>query len=91
MAFRTGDRVHQSVYGQGDIIDRNADYITIAFDDGSTRKFVATRVHLKASTAPRPSQSKRQPRPRRPRATAQIHPVCTGLRPTILLWRDDND
>ena len=64
MAFRTGDRVHQQSYGVGDIIDRNADYITIAFDDGATRKFAAARVQLEASTAPRPPRLPSNARPR---------------------------
>jgi hypothetical protein len=68
MAFRTGDRVHQRAYGVGDIIEINASYITITFDDGVTRKFAAARVQLEPSTAPRPMRSAPQPRRRQGRA-----------------------
>ena len=64
VAFRTGDRVHQPTYGVGDIIDKNANYITIAFDDGATRKFAAARVQLRPSTVPRPPRPPSKARPR---------------------------
>ena len=67
MAFRTGDRVHQHSYGVGDIVAMNADYITIAFDDGATRKFAAAKVQLQLSTAPRPQRPPSKARPKRDR------------------------
>jgi hypothetical protein len=74
MAFRTGDRVHQAAYGVGDIIDTNVDYITIAFDDGATRKFAAARVQLQRSNAPRPPRPAPKAGRRLKRATADGRP-----------------
>lgn len=54
MALRTGDRVLQENYGVGEIIDMSAAYVTISFDDGSTRKFVTSRVTLQPSSTPAP-------------------------------------
>ncbi len=62
MAVRTGDRVHQETYGAGGIIELNREYVTIAFDDGITRKFVASRVRLRPSDTPPPSRSTAGPR-----------------------------
>ncbi|MBP7779491.1 MAG: hypothetical protein KA371_20425 [Acidobacteria bacterium] len=58
MALRTGDRVHQETYGVGEIIDMSAAYVVIAFDDGSTRKFVTSRVALQPSSTPAPVKTK---------------------------------
>jgi preprotein translocase subunit YajC len=71
MAFRMGDRVRQHAYGVGDITAINADYITIAFDDGTTRKFAAARVRLQISDAPRlPAPTKAAPRRKRAASSA---------------------
>jgi hypothetical protein len=58
MALRTGDRVLQENYGVGEIIDMSAAYVTISFDDGSTRKFVTSRVSLQPSSTPAPVKTK---------------------------------
>lgn len=64
MALRTGDRVLQETYGVGEIIDMSAAYVTIAFDDGSTRKFVTSRVSLQPSSTPAPVKTKSASRKR---------------------------
>lgn len=69
MAFRTGDRVHQQTYGVGEIIATSSPYVTIAFDDGMTRKFVASMVLLEPSFLPRPPKPA-PASPRRKRAAA---------------------
>jgi hypothetical protein len=73
MAFRKGDRVRQHAYGVGDIIEVNADYVTIAFDDAVVRKFAVALVRLHPSSAPRPTRSGRRPRalPVRPGSDAK--------------------
>ena len=58
MALRTGDRLLQDHYGVGEIIDMSAAYVTISFDDGSTRKFVTSRVSLQPSSTPAPVKTK---------------------------------
>lgn len=70
MAFRTGDRVHQQNYGAGEIIATSSPYVTIAFDDGVTRKFVASMVLLERSLVPRPSRPEPVARRRKPLAQA---------------------
>ena len=80
MSFRRGDRVHQVVYGAGDVVDANAYYITIDFDDGTTRKFVAARVHLKSSSAPRPDRLAPPPRAKRGRAKRVVELPPSGTR-----------
>jgi hypothetical protein len=74
MAFRRGDRVHQEAYGAGEIVEVNTLHITIAFDDGSTRKFAAARVRLQSSAAPRPVRPVPQIRAKRGRAKPEIPP-----------------
>jgi hypothetical protein len=54
MALNDGDRVQQPNYGFGDVIDCSGRYVTIAFDDGITRKFVASIVDLTPTSVPRP-------------------------------------
>jgi hypothetical protein len=71
MAFRTGDRVHQPTYGVGEIIATSSPYVTIAFDDGMTRKFVASMVLLEPSFVPRPSKPEPAARRRKKSATEE--------------------
>lgn len=80
MAFRRGDRVHQDAYGAGDVVDVNVDYITIAFDDGIKRKFVAARVHLRSSSAPRPVRPVPRPRAKRGGAKRGVEPPPGRIR-----------
>jgi hypothetical protein len=54
MIFREGTRVRQSTYGDGEIVVVTAQHVTVAFDDGSVRKFVASIVVLEPSDVPRP-------------------------------------
>lgn len=78
MAFRRGDRVQQDAYGAGDVVDVNVNYITIAFDDGITRKFSASRVHLQASSTSRPVRPMPPPRPKRGRGTPSVELPPSG-------------
>lgn len=71
MAFRTGDRVHQQTYGVGEILDVSSHYVTIAFDDGAMRKFVASMVVLEPSGVPRPPKPQPASRARRKRGVAE--------------------
>ena len=70
MAWRTGDRVLQPLYGLGDVIDVGADRVTIAFDDGQVRKFVISIVHLMPSDAPKPERPRSRTRSGRARKGA---------------------
>ncbi|MEZ5289800.1 MAG: hypothetical protein R2745_01815 [Vicinamibacterales bacterium] len=63
MTLREGTRVRQATYGHGEIVVATAQHVTVAFDDGSVRKFVAAIVALEPSEVPRP------PKVAPPRAT----------------------
>ena len=65
MALRTGDRVHQHTYGLCEIVEANHDRVTIAFDDGITRKFAAALVQVEPTAIPRP------PKPRAARRSGR--------------------
>jgi preprotein translocase subunit YajC len=79
MAFRRGDRVHQEAYGAGEVVEVNASYITIAFDDGTTRKFAAARVELRRTAVPRPVRPVTAPgaKPRRAKRPVEARPGGT--------------
>ncbi|HQZ39834.1 MAG TPA: hypothetical protein PLH72_12425 [Vicinamibacterales bacterium] len=62
MTLRTGDRVHQATYGLGGIVKMNRQHVTIAFDDGITRKFVTSMVLLQPSDTPPPPKRQATPR-----------------------------
>ena len=81
MAFRRGDRVHQEAYGAGDVVEVNASYITIEFDDGVARKYAAARVELRRTAVPRPVRpvNARAAKPRR--AKRSVEPRPGGTRP----------
>jgi hypothetical protein len=70
MAFNNGDRVQQQHYGVGDVIDISGQYVTIAFDDGVTRKFVASIVNLTPTAVPRPPRPEPAARRRKARTKA---------------------
>lgn len=65
MACRPGDRVLQPTYGVGDVIDVSGPHVTISFDDGVVRKFVASMAKLTATDDPRPDRPQAKPRARR--------------------------
>jgi len=65
MALRAGDRVHQQTYGHGEIVETNTERVTIEFDDGVTRKFVAAMVRLEPTASPRPPKAAGAGRSRR--------------------------
>lgn len=48
----------QPSYGVGEVIDASGDRVTIAFDDGVVRKFVASMVQLTPSDTPRRERAK---------------------------------
>ncbi|MGE0813833.1 MAG: hypothetical protein AB7O28_07300 [Vicinamibacterales bacterium] len=56
MSVREGDRVRQSSYGDGEVVVVTTQHVTVAFDDGSVRKFVSSIVNLEPSAAPRPAK-----------------------------------
>lgn len=70
MAWRTGDRVLQPLYGVGNVVDIGGNRITVAFDDGQMRKFVASIVHLLPSDAHRPERPPLRTRSGRARTSA---------------------
>jgi len=72
MAYRTGDRVRQQTYGVGDIIEVRGPYVTIAFDDLVTRKFIASMVLLEPSLVPRPPRPEPVPRKRATRSGLRV-------------------
>lgn len=79
MAFRRGDRVDQEAYGTGEVVEVNASYITIAFDQGIPRKFAAARVELRPSATPRPVRPVivRGAKPRRAKRPVEPRPGGT--------------
>jgi len=71
MKWRVGDRVLQRVYGAGDVVDVNPDYITISFDTGGTRKFATRLVRLEPTSIPRPPRLESVGRPRKRGSTVR--------------------
>jgi hypothetical protein len=63
-SFRADDRVLHARYGPGCVVHVDERYTTIAFDDGTVRKFVTTLVCLETCDLPLPPPA---PRPARPR------------------------
>jgi len=51
---REGDRVRQPDYGDGHVVQVTRQHVTIAFDDGTVRKFVTAIVRLEPTTTPPP-------------------------------------
>jgi hypothetical protein len=49
-----GDRITQVSYGTGTIVDVNAQYTVIDFDEHGQRTFVTTLVRLEPSETPAP-------------------------------------
>ncbi|MGD9905069.1 MAG: hypothetical protein AB7U83_16505 [Vicinamibacterales bacterium] len=56
MSLRPGARVRQADYGDGEIVLVTAQHVTVAFDDGSVRKFVTSMAVLEPSTTPVPQR-----------------------------------
>jgi hypothetical protein len=54
MSFRKDDRVSHAGFGPGVVIDVDARYTIIAFDEAGVRKFVSTLVQLERCELPRP-------------------------------------
>jgi hypothetical protein len=67
-SFRADDRVLHARYGPGCVVHVDERYTTIAFDDGTVRKFVTTLVCLETSDLPLPPPTPRPARPRRARS-----------------------
>jgi hypothetical protein len=70
MACRPGDRVLQPTYGVGDVIEVSGNHVTISFDDGVVRKFVASMAQLTATDDPRPDRPRPKARARKTAAKA---------------------
>ena len=68
MNFRKDDRVSHTRFGPGVVIDADARYTIIEFDEAGVRKFVSTLVRLERCELPVPV--KPAPRRRRRRTTA---------------------
>jgi len=66
---REGDRVRQADYGDGQIVQLTPQHVTIAFDDGTVRKFVTAIVRLEPSSTPAPPKTPAV-RPRRAASAA---------------------
>ena len=81
MAIRAGDRVLQPTYGVGDVIEVTGDHVTIAFDSGGVRKFVASIVHLTPSDAPRPERPQSKAGVRRASSTKRTGPGTASVTP----------
>jgi len=54
MSFRKDDRVSHAGFGPGVVIDVDARYTIIEFDEAGIRKFVSTLVQLERCELPRP-------------------------------------
>jgi hypothetical protein len=54
MNFRKDDRVAHTRFGPGVVIDADARYTLIEFDEAGTRKFVTDLVQLEPSALPVP-------------------------------------
>ena len=51
MAVHRGDRVRQRLCGVGTVIECAGDYVTVLFDSGPIRTFVATQISLESGAA----------------------------------------
>jgi hypothetical protein len=58
-AFAAADRVLHSEYGLGKIIEVDARYTTIEFDEAGVKKFVTDLVRLTRSDSPAPVKAAR--------------------------------
>jgi hypothetical protein len=58
-SFRPKSRVDHEVYGLGTVVDVNAGYTTIAFDEAGTKKFMTSMVKLVGSDTPAPAKAAR--------------------------------
>ena len=63
--YAKGDRVAQSNYGAGTVIDSNARHTVIDFDQHGRRTFVTSLMALQETTEPAPSRKRRARRPQR--------------------------
>jgi hypothetical protein len=70
MNFRKDDRVSHTRFGPGVVIDADARYTIIEFDESGVRKFVSTLVRLDRCALPVPVKPAPQRRRRRTTATA---------------------
>jgi hypothetical protein len=62
---REGNRVRQADYGDGEVVQITQQHVTIAFDDGTVRKFVTAIVRLEPTTTPPPPPRPQAARVRR--------------------------
>lgn len=63
--FRRDDRVSHARHGAGIVVDADARYTTIAFDDDGVRKFVTSLVQLDRSDLPLPVKPPAPPKRRK--------------------------
>ena len=67
MAFKVGQYVHHTKYGNGIIVERDEDRTTIDFDTAGLRKFVTSIASFEAAEGEAPKK-KRSPRRAKPQA-----------------------
>ena len=80
-SFRKDDRVSHTRFGPGVVVECDARYTLIAFDEEGVRKFLTTLVQLERSELPLPV--KRAPARRRGRPVAKRdQPDRTRRKPT---------
>lgn len=64
--FRKDDRVSHTRFGPGVVIEAEARYTIVDFDEGGARKFLSTLVQLERSDLPLPVKPAAVRRKRRP-------------------------
>ena len=81
--FQKDDRVSHSRFGPGVVVDVNARYTIIEFDEAGVRKFVTALVQLERSELPvpvKPPPPRRRRAPRRSGAT-ELQPGSVVIQP----------
>jgi hypothetical protein len=82
--FQTNDRVSHTRFGPGVVIDVDARYTIIEFDDAGVRKFVTALVQLERSDLPvpvKPSPQRGRRAPRRRSVGAEPQPGSQAIQP----------
>jgi hypothetical protein len=81
--FQKDDRVSHSRFGPGVVVDVDARYTIIEFDDAGVRKFVTALVQLERSDLPVPVKPPPPRRRRAPRRSAapELQPGSDVIQP----------
>jgi preprotein translocase subunit YajC len=59
-AWQKGDRVVQSTYGPGTLVEVNEHHTVIEFDEGGRKTFKTSMVTLQATNEPAPAKTPRK-------------------------------